>query len=976
MEQLNDRQRAFWKRLLVTLVAVPLCAATLAAQTTTAIFVELNSPAPTAAAAFNAAEAGQTFDEATYRASVLLGQDNLLQQLTAAGINYTLTNTTAIVGGNAVTVPDRYTDLINAVHLVVAPADVRRIRANPNVKHISVDVPRHLVLNHSVPYIRANCPAPNTDSGCTSARSRGLRGTGQMNANGSSTGQVIAVLDTGIHAGSVLFPADPGHPMFDDRVPDTQYQSRNILNPDPRPVREQGTPFNPLVHHTKVVYRALFGGQAGDDVGHGTMVASTAAGLKVQIPPNTVTNPDAGAVFEGVAPGALLMDYKVCPSLACTGTQILFALQDAARDRDIAGFPKPRATVVNMSFGDPSGDPNSADAVVAGNLQFLGVVPEASAGNEGPNENTIDSPAAGRLVVASAATTNPGNAPNSIDVLAPAPNNRRILAFFAPDSNGRRKITTPIVQNYVDVGFADPGQVTPNVNGRICLAQRGGTVGLFAEKANNCAALGAIAAVIYNNQPGEIGVVLAPSTIPVLTISKEDGDFLKSLGFSSPSGISNFQIKINPEDPTLFVPDTAGFSSRGPRIDFQVVKPDITAPGVQILMGASPTGIPALLGSPDFYNRASGTSFSGPHVSGTAALVRDANVAGGGRPDFTPSLVRAALMNSGTNLRLSDNVTPIANSDPRNFIHATGAGLAEMVRATSVKAVMGTNELNGLGGPDNPRNPNFLPSYSFGQQALIGTNLPPSDSRQRRTITVTIADVTTRNLGGSYTLSLVDGGGNSGTVTRPITGTSGFSVSLSTSAVTVPQAGRATFDVTVAVDGTNTGLQIAGTDPKGFKATEFLWFVVATRTDGTETLRMPFYLRVVQGCPNAIDVGDAEAEGEMDDDTGHRDSFQVAGQASCPPSGQISFDDENNPDASLHLRGNVTSVSLSGNVATLSGPCLLLNGTACTFTVTLEDNADPGQGADRFTIAWTTLDGVSLRRSGFLASGNVRVPAH
>ncbi len=177
----------------------------LGAQTGTATFVELNSPVPTAVASFQAAEAGQAFDPALYRASVLLSQDNFLQQLTASGITYTLTNTTLQLASGTVTLPDRYTDLINAIHMVVAPADVARIRANPNVRDISVDVPRQLDLNTSVPYIRANCPPPNTSSGCTSARSNGPCGSGHINPDGSATGQVIAVRETG----KMEIPANP-----------------------------------------------------------------------------------------------------------------------------------------------------------------------------------------------------------------------------------------------------------------------------------------------------------------------------------------------------------------------------------------------------------------------------------------------------------------------------------------------------------------------------------------------------------------------------------------------------------------------------------------------------------------------------------------------------------------------------------------------------------------------------------------------
>jgi len=963
--------------LVLAALAVPL-----GAQTGTPIFVELNSPAPTAVASFQAAEAGQTFDAALYRASVLLSQDGFLQQLTAAGISYTLTNTTLQLASGTIKLPDRYTDLINAMHLIVAGNDVARVRANPNVRHISVDVPYQLDLNTSVPYIRANCP-PNTSSGCTSARSNGLRGTGQ----------VIAVLDTGIHAG---VPPVPGQPMFDDRVGDDKFQNREVLmHPDFRPVREQGSPFIPGVNHTKVVYRALFGASIGDDVGHGTMVASTAAGLKAQVPATDQDPGEANKVLEGVAPGALLMDYKVCPSLVCLGTQIMLALQDAAQDRDVAGFPKPRATVVNMSFGNNAGNENSADSIAAGNLQFAGVVPEASAGNDGPREQIVGSPAAGRLVVASAATNDPGKTGWSADVLSsnsfsstttgsrtpatgfsPAAGQRQGIQLFpmagAPDPpNGS------MAQYYV---FVKNGQSLADwptsARGRIGLVKTSGALlpaTFFTQVANTGATAGAVAVIFLSAVENPTAV---KTTIPAANITPSDGQYLINImttqgGDPAVGTISQFPIRIVSPG-SNFIPDTASFSSRGPLRSFAHVKPDITAPGVQILMGASPTGIPVILGDPDYFNRADGTSFSGPHISGTAALVRDAT---GGRPDFTPSQVRAALMNSATNLRLSDNTTPISDSDKRNFIHATGAGLAEMVRATSVKAVMGANNIDTPNRTSNPRNPNFLPSYSFGKKAWIGTNLPASDPRQEASITVTLADVS--GSGGSYTLSVIDGGGNSGQVTKPIT-TSGFSLSLSQTFVGVPADGRNTFKVNVAVDG--TGLQLAGTDVNGAQATEFIWYVVATRSGGSESLRMPFYLRVVKGCPQNPnpDQDDAEGDGEVDRGDGHSAHFTATGQASCPPSGQVSFDDKKDSDTDvvIGLKGSVSSFSVSGNTATFSGPCTLLDGSVCQYTLIIQDNADPGNGADSFTIRWTTAVGASSEISGLLTKGNIVVHGH
>lgn len=929
---------------LVSILCFLLFALTATAQTN--VYVELKSPAPVVVARYQAQKAGLPFNAETHRTQIRAAQDQLLAELAAAGVSYSLTSTSVKLGAGDVAVPDRYSELINAVRLAVTPDHVALIRANDRVKHISVDTPRRIRLNRSTEYIRV--------TGADSARSRGLRGAGQ----------VIAVLDTGI---------DHTHPMFDSRVDDSRFTERTG---DLRPVRLQGTPYVPGVNHPKVAYRFLFSTAPveGDDTGHGTSVASAAAGLKAQADATL----QGGEIVEGVAPDALLMDYKVCPSLVCETQQILLSLEDSVRETDLAGNPKPVATVINMSFGDTAGDPYSADAIAAGNLQFAGIFPEASAGNGCDlieetvfgvclTENIIGSPAAGRLVVATAASIDPGLAPNGIDVLTPdrsgvQPGTAKILATFAPESNATEPIGSAIVENYVYVGFGDtPDDVPETAFGRICLAERGGDVdlgaagsGFFVNKATQCSARGGIALVVFNNAPGPVGVVLAPAAIPVFTISREDGLVLRdTLGFGA-NGISNHPISINPPDPALFRPEMAGFSSRGPNNDYLVVKPDITAPGVQILMAASKIGA---LGDPRGYTSADGTSFSGPQLAGTAALLRGTD---GGRPSFTPSMVRAVLMNSSTHLREADNVTPIADNDVRNFIHATGSGLVDMVRALNLRAIMGTNELNGAGGPDDHGEPDFLPSYSFGEPRLIGTGLAPADLRQQRTITVTMFDLS--GAGGTYSLAVVDGGADRGDITRPLS-TPGFSLKLSSSSITVPANGKTTFQVTVSVDGRANGLQLAGTDQLGVAGTEFLWWVVAS-SNGTK-LRMPFFFRAAQGAPGGGAVASSDGIGWIPAGSGKGQFKFAADQAS---GGTIRYQ-----DSSVSITGTVAALSASGPNAAFSGPCTLKDGTGCEFTAEVQDNADPGKGADRFKLTVTTSSGQTFSSDALLGAGNIQV---
>jgi hypothetical protein len=113
---------------------------------------------------------------------------------------------------------------------------------------------------------------------------------------------------------------------------------------------------------------------------------------------------------------------------------------------------------------------------------------------------------------------------------------------------------------------------------------------------------------------------------------------------------------------TAVTPDViTNFSSRGPVADF--LKPDVTAPGMQILAGASPEHV-SIFGGPqgELFQVIAGTSMSSPHSAGVSALVKALH------PDWTPGQIKSALMTSAvTNVLDSDGVTP---ADPFD----TGAG--------------------------------------------------------------------------------------------------------------------------------------------------------------------------------------------------------------------------------------------------------------------------------------------------------------
>ena len=111
------------------------------------------------------------------------------------------------------------------------------------------------------------------------------------------------------------------------------------------------------------------------------------------------------------------------------------------------------------------------------------------------------------------------------------------------------------------------------------------------------------------------------------------------------------------------------FSSRGPNpVASDIIKPDITAPGIQILAGYSPTPNPGSLQG-ELFAAIAGTSMSSPHIAGVFALLKQAH------PDWSAAMAKPAIMTTAYQEVVdNDRVSP---ADPFDF----GSGHVNVARA-------------------------------------------------------------------------------------------------------------------------------------------------------------------------------------------------------------------------------------------------------------------------------------------------------
>ena len=380
--------------------------------------------------------------------------------------------------------------------------------------------------------------------------------------------------------------------------------------------------------------------------GHGTHTTTTAAGNRVDA---SIFGTRVGVV-EGMAPGARIAVYKACwlrpgdQRASCNTSDLAAAIDAAVADG---------VDIINYSVGSSMLRISAPDDAALLAATKAGIVSVVAAGNEGPNLGTIGSPAGGPWVITAAAATRDGELSlEAMQVLSPP----SIAAKYAVRE---ANFTPPLANNDPIEGklvLVDDGSDTledgsagttsdgceplingDDISGNIAFIQRGGCE--FDIKVTNAEDAGAIAALVYNiaGDPIVMNGNSSLGNIPALMVGQADGNL-----FIAEFDAGN-EVEIVLDKGLLITESETGnimatFSGRGPGPVQDIMKPDVTAPGVNILAGFTADAVNAAPN--ETFAFLSGTSMATPHVAGIAALLMEAH------PGWSPAAIKSALMTS------------------------------------------------------------------------------------------------------------------------------------------------------------------------------------------------------------------------------------------------------------------------------------------------------------------------------------------
>ncbi len=618
---------------------------------------------------------------------------------------------------------------------------------------------------------------------------------------------IVGVVDTGIW---------PEHPSFSDQkdyVFRTGSSGKRNLAYGPAPSGWSGTcqsgeQFSQDMCTNKLIgaryYLSGFGHfgviqsdfkSPRDADSHGSHTASTAAGNH-----GVQATGDAASFgqISGMAPRARIAAYKVCwngDAGGCANSDSVAAIDQAVADG---------VDVINFSIGGgPSAflDPVEVAFLFASDA---GVFVAASAGNDGPGAGTNDHPSPWLTTVAATTHDRPSVATATVDG----------VAYEGASSNQVAVGSTPVLLSSAagnagwtaqQVALCFEGSLDPaKVTGKIVVCDRG--VNDRVAKSRAVKQAGGVGMIMVNTSANSLNADL--HSVPTVHLDHVDGAAIKAA--ITPASVATIGV-VSGGAPA---PKMAEFSSRGPNTasSADVLKPDLAAPGVDVLAAVSPHA------AGRSFDLLSGTSMSSPHVAGLAALLVQAH------PDWSPMAIKSALMTTARD-----------TTDAADDLYAQGAGFVQPNSAVDPGLVYEHGFLDWL---------MFLQGqdcHCLGDETF--PRIDASDLNQ--------ASIALDKLAGSQTVTRkVTNVGSAGTYTVSVDAPEGVDVTVEPASLTLAQGATASYTVTFT----------SNSDAEMGEPT----FGYLTWSDGTHSVRSPLAVTPValavpgevsgDGSPQSYDV--------------------------------------------------------------------------------------------------------------------------
>ncbi|CAN8238175.1 unnamed protein product [Cochlearia groenlandica] len=446
--------------------------------------------------------------------------------------------------------------------------------------------------------------------------------------------------------------------VFDGGIwPESESFSDKGFGPPPKKWKGTCAGGNNFTCNNKLIgARHYSPGDARDSSGHGTHTASIAAG-------NAVANASffglGNGTVRGAVPSARIAAYRVCAG-ECSDHNILSAFDDAIADG---------VDIISISIGSLDVYPFEEDTVAIGAFHAMckgiltvnaaGILTVNAAGNTGPNIASTTSLAPWVLTVA-ASTTN------------------RVFVTKVVLGDGKTLIGKSVN------GFDMKGKKFPLVYGKSAALSTSKVK--CAEECNpDCLDASLVKGKILVCNISFPYVAYSKGAIAAILEDGSDWSQIEGLPFSGLQGddfaslLSYINSANSPEATVLkseaifnqTAPHVLSFSSRGPNIIVtDILKPDITAPGLEILAANSLKASPFYDKTHVKYSVESGTSMSCPHAAGVAAYVKTFH------PTWSPSMIKSSIMT--TAWPMNGSRTDYASTE-----FAYGAGHVDPIAATS-----------------------------------------------------------------------------------------------------------------------------------------------------------------------------------------------------------------------------------------------------------------------------------------------------